>query len=133
MYLLILVALALLPYLNSLRNSFVYDDFDQVLVNPYLRNFHHLREIFTSSVWSFMGDFRGSTNYYRPVMSLGYLFCYQLFGPRAPGFHLASLLANLGVVLLVFLVTLRMFRSPTVPLVAGCIFALHPIHSEAVD
>jgi len=132
-YILILVALALLPYLNSLRNSFVYDDFDQVLVNPYLRNFHHLREIFTSSVWSFLGDFRGSTNYYRPVMSLGYLFCYQLFGPRAPGFHLASLLANVGVVLLVFFVTLRMFRSASVALVAGCIFALHPIHSEAVD
>ncbi len=132
-YFLILAALAVLPYLNSLRNGFVYDDFDQVLVNPYIRNFHHLREIFTSSVWSFMGDFRGSTNYYRPVMSLGYLFCYQLFGPHALGFHLANLLANVGVVLLVFLVTLRMFRSAAVALAAACIFALHPIHSEAVD
>jgi Tfp pilus assembly protein PilF len=132
-YFLILVALAVLPYLNSLRNSFVYDDFDQVLGNPYLRNFHHLREIFTSSVWSFMGDFRGSTNYYRPVMSLGYLFCYQLFGPRALGFHLANLLANVGVVLLVFLVTFKMFRSRAVGMAAACIFALHPIHSEAVD
>ena len=132
-YILILVALAALPYLASLRNGFVYDDFDQVLVNPYLRNFHHLREIFTSSVWSFMGDFRGSSNYYRPVMSLGYLFCYQLFGPHALGFHLANLLANLGVVLLVFLVTLKMFRSSAVALAAACIFALHPIHSEAVN
>jgi len=132
-YFLILVALAVLPYFNSLRNSFVYDDIDQVLRNPYIRNFHHLREILTSSVWSFMGDFRGSSNYYRPVMSLGYLFCYQLFGPNALGFHLASLLANVGVVLLVFLVTLRMFRSPAVALLAACIFALHPIHSEAVD
>jgi tetratricopeptide (TPR) repeat protein len=132
-YLLILVAVALLPYLASLRNGFVYDDFDQVLANPYLRNFHHLREIFTSSVWSFLGDFRGASNYYRPVMSLGYLFCYQLFGPHALGFHLANLLANVGVVLLVFLVTLRMFRSPAVALASACIFALHPIHSEAVD
>lgn len=132
-YFLILVALAALPYFNSLRNSFVYDDFDQVLVNPYIRNFHHLREIFTSSVWSFMGDFRGSTNYYRPVMSLGYLFCYQLFGPHALGFHLANLLANVGVVLLVFLVTRRMFCSPAVALATACIFALHPIHSEAVN
>jgi protein O-mannosyl-transferase len=130
---LVLAALAVLPYLNSLRNGFVYDDSDQVLNNPYLRNFHHLREIFTSSVWSFMGDFRGSTNYYRPVMSLGYLFCYQVFGPRAWGFHLANLLANVGVVLLVFLVTLKMFRSTAVGMVAACIFALHPIHSEAVD
>jgi Flp pilus assembly protein TadD len=132
-YLLILFALAVLPYLATLRNGFVYDDYDQVLINPYIRNFHHLREIFTSSVWSFMGDFRGSSNYYRPVMSLGYLFCYQLFGPNALGFHLANLLANLGVVLLVFLVTLKMFRSVAVALAAACIFALHPIHSEAVD
>ena len=133
MYLLILLALAVLPYANSLRNSFVYDDFDQVLMNPYLRNFHHLPEIFTTSVWSFMGDFRRSTNYYRPMMSLGYLFCYQLFGPHALEFHLANLLANMGVVLLVLMVTLGMFRSPLVELVSACVFALHPIHTETVD
>jgi tetratricopeptide (TPR) repeat protein len=132
-YFLILAVLAVLPYLNSLGNSFVYDDYEQVLTNPYLRNFHHLREIFTSSVWSFMGDFRGSTNHYRPMMSLGYLFCYQLVGPRALLFHLVNVLANMGVVLLVFLVTRRMFRSAPVALAAACIFALHPIHSEAVD
>lgn len=79
LYFLILVAVALLPYLLTLRNGFVYDDSDQILANPYLRNFHHLREIFTTSVWSFLGDFRGSSNYYRPMMSVGYLFCYQLF------------------------------------------------------
>jgi len=133
LYCLILVALAALPYLNSLHNGFVYDDFAQVVVNPYIRNFHHLREIFTSSVWSFMGDFRGSTNYYRPVMSLGYVISYQLFGPHALGFHLANLLANVVVIFLVFLVTLRMFRSAAVALATACIFALHPIHSEAVD
>ena len=132
-YLLMLVALAVIPYGNTLRNGFVYDDIAQVVVNPYIHNFHHLREIFTSPVWSFMGGSQGTTNYYRPVMSLGYLFCYQLFGPRALGFHLANLLANVGVTLLVFLVTLRMFRSAPVALVTGCIFALHPIHSEAVD
>ena len=128
-YFLILVALALLPYLKSLRNGFVYDDFDQVLANPYLRNFHHLREIFTSSVWSFMGDFRGSSNYYRPLMSLGYLFCYQLFGPHALGFHVANLLANVGVVLLVFLVTLKMFRSSAGG-AGGGVYLCAPPHSQ---
>ena len=116
-----LASLALLPYLNSLHNGFVYDDFEQVLINPYIRNFHHLREIFTTSVWSFMGDFRGSSNYYRPIMSLGYLFCYHFFGLRAMGFHLANVLANVGVVLLVFLVTLQMFRSSAVALAAASI------------
>jgi tetratricopeptide (TPR) repeat protein len=132
-HLLILVVLAALPYLNSLHNGFVYDDTDQILVNPYIQNFHHLREIFTSSVWSFMGDFRGSSNYYRPVMSLGYVLCYRLFGPHALGFHLANLLADVGVVLLVYLITRRMFHSPAVGLATACVFALHPIHSEAVN
>jgi len=132
-YLLILAALAALPYLNSLRNSFVHDDYEQVLTNPYIRNFHHLREIFTSSVWSFKGDYRGASNYYRPMMSLGYLLCYRLRGPNGTVFHLANLLINVGVVLLVFLATQRMFRSNPVAFLAACIFALHPIHSEAVD
>lgn len=133
MCILILAAVAVLPYLGSLRNGFVYDDFDQVLVNPYIRDFHRVRQIFTTSVWSFMGDFRGSSNYYRPIMSLGYFLCHELFGFHPLGFHLANLLANLGVVLLVFLVTLKMFRSAPVAMVAACLFALHPIHTEAVD
>jgi len=80
-----------------------------------------------------MGDFRGTSNFYRPVMSLGYLFCYQLFGPRATGFHAVNVALNLAVVLLVFLITLEMFHSSAVAMVAACLFALHPIHSEAVD
>jgi protein O-mannosyl-transferase len=143
--LLLLAAAAVIPYLNSLNNSFVYDDFDQVVNNPYIRNFHYLRQIFTTSVWSFMGDFRGSTNYYRPVMSLGYLLCYQISGPQARTFHLFNLLLNVGVVFLVFLVTRSLFRSAPiglaapaglatpVGLAAATIFALHPIHTEVVD
>ena len=80
-----------------------------------------------------MGDFRGSTNYYRPMMSLGYLVSYHIFGLRPWGYHLANLAANLCVVLLVFFVTCRMFRSNTIGMAAACIFALHPIHSEVVD
>jgi tetratricopeptide (TPR) repeat protein len=133
LWLIVLAAAAVLPYLNSLRNGFVYDDRDQVLLNPYLRNFHYLREILTSSVWSFVGDFRASTNYYRPIMSLGYLACYQLFGPNARGFHAANLLVNLAAVLLVGLVTLKLFGSYGAAFAAAFIFALHPIHSEAVD
>lgn len=130
---LLLAALAALPYANSLGNGFVYDDSDQILANPYIRNFQHLREIFTSSVWSYMGDFRSATNYYRPLMTLGYLVCYRIFGLRPFGFHLANLLANVGVVFILFFVTRRMFHSERVAVLTASIFALHPIHTEAVD
>jgi tetratricopeptide (TPR) repeat protein len=128
----LLIFVAVLPYLNSLFNGFVQDDNRQILSNPYLRSFSHLREIFTTNVWSYVGA-QGTTNYYRPLMTLGYLLCYQLLGPLAYGFHLANVVLNAGVVCLVFLVTEQIFRNRTLGFVAAVIFALHPIHSESVD
>jgi tetratricopeptide (TPR) repeat protein len=128
----VLILVAVLPYLNSLGNGFVQDDNRQVLSNPYLRSFSHLREIFATNVWSYVGA-QGMTNYYRPLMTLGYLLCYQFLGPLAYGFHLANVVLNAGVVCLVFLVTERIFRNQTLGFVAAVIFALHPIHSESVD
>jgi hypothetical protein len=44
-----------LPYLNTLFNGFVYDDITQVMNNPYLQSFRYLREIFSTTVWSYIG------------------------------------------------------------------------------
>ncbi|MGD0923014.1 MAG: tetratricopeptide repeat protein [Terriglobia bacterium] len=127
----LLILCAALPYANILFNSFVYDDNTQVLNNPYIQSFRHLREIFTTTVWSYVGV-QGVTNYYRPMMTFGYLLCYQFFGPLAYGFHLASMLLHVASVGVLFLVTLRMYGDRRVALVAAGLFALHPIHSESV-
>jgi Flp pilus assembly protein TadD len=120
-----------LAYANILFNAFVYDDNTQILNNPYLQSFRHLREIFTTTVWSYVGA-QGVTNYYRPMMTFGYLLCYQFFGPLAYGFHLASIVLHVGVVWVLFLVTQRMFQDRRVALVAAGLFALHPVHTESV-
>src|SRR5262249_11114622 len=128
----LLFLLAVLPYLNTLHNGFVNDDDAQVLHNPYIRDFSHLREIFTTEVLSYQG--KGFTeNYYRPLMNFGYLLCFRLFGPRAYGFHLVNVLLHGLVVVLLFAVTKRMFRNSTLAFVAAGLFALHPIHTESVD
>jgi tetratricopeptide (TPR) repeat protein len=127
----LLAVLAALPYLNTLHNLFVYDDTIQVVNNPYLQNFHHLKEIFTTPVWSFLGgDY--SHNYYRPMMSFGYLLCYQFLGPIPRDFHLVSILLNVAVVVLLFFVTRRMFDDRMLAFIAAVLFAVHPIHSESV-
>src|SRR6516165_2283221 len=128
----LLFLLAVLPYLNSMRNGFVYDDDSQVLHNPYIRDFSHLREIFTTQVLSYQGV-DSAPNYYRPLMNFGYLLCYRLFGPQPYAFHLANLLLHGFVVILLFAVTKRMFRNSTLAFVAAALFALHPIHTESVD
>jgi len=128
----LLFLLAVLPYLNALRNGFVYDDGIQVLGNPYIRDFGHLREIFTTTVNSYR-SVGAAANYYRPLMNFGYLLCFQLFGPSAYAFHLVNVLLHGLVVVLLFLVTKRIFRNSTLSFVAAALFALHPIHTESVD
>ena len=126
-----LVSCATLPYLNVLLNGFVYDDHTQVTNNPYLQSFHHLREIFTTTVWSYVGA-QGVTNYYRPMMMLGYLACYRSFGAVAYPFHLASLLLHALNVWLLFALTERLTRDRTWAFLAAALFALHPVHTESV-
>lgn len=127
----VLVLCATLPYLNTLFNSFVYDDNRQVLANPYLKSFHYLPRVFGTTVWSFVGA-QGVSNYYRPMMTLGYLFCYQVFGPLAYGFHMVNVCLNAAVVCLMFVVARQMFHDRALAFAAACLFALYPVHTEAV-
>jgi protein O-mannosyl-transferase len=129
---LLLVLFACVPYVNMLFNGFVYDDDTQLLGNPYVRNFHYLRSIFSGTVWSFAGA-NANGNYYRPLMTFGYLLCHAVFGFRAYAFHLVNLGFNVGVVCLLFIITRRMFRDRRLAFLAATLFALHPIHTEAVD
>jgi len=127
----ILILCAVLPYLNTLLNGFVHDDTNEVLNNPYLRSFGHLKEIFSTNVLAHLGA-RGVTNYYRPLNTIWFLLCYQVFGPLPYGFHLANVLLHAVVVCVLFGVTERMFRDRTLAFVTAAVFALHPIHSESV-
>jgi Flp pilus assembly protein TadD len=125
----LLAVVAALPYLNTLRNGFVSDDETQVLHNPYIHSFHHLAKIFTTQATSYAPDM---PNYYRPLMNVGYLLCYQILGPHPFGFHLINVVLHAAVVCAVFLLTKRMFQNRNLALMAAALFALHPIHSEAV-
>ena len=125
-----LVVGAALPYLNTLRNGFVSDDGMQVLDNPYIRSFHHWAKIFTTPVSSYVGV--ETPKYYRPLMNVGYLLCYQVFGPHAFGFHLVNIVLHVLVVGAVFLLTKRMYQDRNLALMAAVLFAIHPIHIEAV-
>ncbi len=126
-----LLFLALLVYGNTLLNGFVYDDHFQVEQNPYVQSFKYVDRIFTTTVWSFQGS-EGKTNYYRPLMTFGFLVCSKVFQAFPFGFHLVNVLLNCVVVWLVFLACSMLFLDEFAALAAATIFALHPIHTEVV-
>src|SRR5690349_9318224 len=123
--------LAFSLYANTLLNGFVYDDHDQVEQNAYAHSARYLGRVLTTTVWSFQGT-EGQSNYYRPLMTLGYLVCNKLFQSMPYGFHLVNILLNCIVVWLVFLFCSRLLGDETIALCAAAIFALHPIHTEVV-
>src|SRR5882757_3858548 len=96
-----LILLTLICYGNMVTNSFVYDDQQQILQNPYVKSWKFLPQIFSSTVWSFVGEV-GTTNYYRPLMTLSFLVLWTIFGPIPFGFHLFSLALHIAVVVMVF-------------------------------
>ena len=146
---LILALVSFAVYFNTLYNGFVYDDNGQIVENPWIRNIKHLPDIFSKSVWSFQAS-PSMSNYYRPLMHVIALVNYHVFGLKPWGFHLVNILFHVGNTLLVYFITLKLFVMPPdksalasktqgrsdsliqLPFIAALLFAVHPIHTEAV-
>ena len=134
---LLIVAVSLAVYGNTLVNGFVYDDVPQVVQNPWIRELRFIPEIFSTNVWAFQGI---STNYYRPLMHISFMLSYYLFGLAPWGFHFVNILLHAGVTVLVYLISFRLFRmanrtssfTTMPPFIAAVLFAVHPIHTEVV-
>ena len=131
------IVISLAVYANALWNGFVYDDGFLVLDNPWIKDPRFLPEIFLSEAWGFI---QGEPNsYYRPMMHVIYSVDFNLFGLKPWGFHLVNIVFHTGSSVLVFLIARTLFsenkypsRFISIPLMAGVLFAVHPIHSEAV-
>lgn len=125
-----LVLISFGVYAPSLANGFVSDDILQVVANPLIADWRRIPEMFTRSVWAF----RGATqdNYYRPMHFLVYSAVYHLFGLTPWAYHLLMLLVHAATTLLVYLLARRLLSGWQGAVMAGALFAVHPIHSEAV-
>jgi tetratricopeptide (TPR) repeat protein len=144
----IILAVSFSAHFNTLFNDFVYDDSSQVLKNYLIRDIRNIPQIFTRSVWAFQSA-PIISNYYRPLMNVIYLINYYLFGLKPWGFHLVNILFHAGVSVMVYLLASRLFADKlagwqagkpasaltsllSVPIIAALLFAVHPIHTEAV-
>ncbi len=115
-------------YLNILPNPFLYDDEFYILNNPYIQDPSNFLKIWTLN---YTPQTQG-WGIYRPFTSLTYLADYTLYGLNPRGFHLTNLLAHAISSVLFFYVAARFLRSSIAGLFAGLLFAVHPVHTEAV-
>jgi hypothetical protein len=114
----VLVAIVLLCYASSLSNGFVFDDHGHVLKDKLFRSLANVPRILTAS--------------YRPLRDVSYAVDFALWGERAFGFHLTSVLIHAGNTVLVFLLMRRMTKETAAGALAALVFAVHPIQTDAV-
>ena len=69
---------------------------------------------------------------YQPLTTLSYNLEYRLFGSEAPMYHFDNILLHLLVVLLVFKLSLLLFKDRKTALVTALLFALWPTQVETV-
>lgn len=124
----LLLAACVLCYANGLTGAFTYDDKAIIRDNPRIRTPRNLPRVFTTS---YFGG-RGSGTNYRPVLLLSFALQWWAHGSSAPGFHAVNLALHVLVTLLLARLLLRIGLSPPAVLAAALLFAVHPIHIEAV-
>ncbi len=124
----VVALVAMTAYANSLRGGFVWDDVDNVLHNPWTDGLAHLPAIFTSHVAAFSTEL--ATSFYRPGMHILFIAVRGLFGVEPWAFHLVNVLLHAACSVLVVLIARTWMKDGAI--VAGLLFAVHPVHVEAV-
>lgn len=113
MYLLGLTVMVVIIYWNGLAGGFVSDDYASITQNPQVGDF-----------WHMFGNSATFSNY----------LVYKLVGVGSPvGYHVFSLLLYIVFCWLAFLVLETIFENKWLIKVTMAIFAVHPIHVEAVS
>jgi len=125
----LLVAASLLSYANGLTGAFAYDDKAIVRDNPRIRSPRVASQILTTG---YFGRPRGSGTNYRPVLLASFAVQWWVHGGRAAAFRVVNLLLHATATLLLAGLLLRAGFPLPQAAGAGLLFAVHPIHVEAV-
>jgi len=119
-------------YWNSLQCGFVFDDMSAVRDNRDLRPHVPLRNLLENDFWGTPMQKEQSHKSYRPLTVLTFRLNYLLHQLEPLGYHLVNILLHAGVTLLYHSLCLSLVSS-TASLIAALLFAVHPVHTEAVS
>ncbi|HEX5045408.1 MAG TPA: hypothetical protein VFV75_21130 [Candidatus Polarisedimenticolaceae bacterium] len=129
---LLLGALAVLPYLPGLPGEFVYDDHRLIVDNEGLRRPFDARRAFLRDYYAADVD-RMGLGYYRPVALLSNEVDWRRSAGSPLAFHLTNLGLHAACTVLVYTVARLLVGGSLWPAgLAAALFALNPAHAESV-
>lgn len=123
---LFVAAVAFFVYANSLWSGFVWDDGAVIVLNPVLKGD-------ALSLFGKVDTIGDASPYYRPLSILSFLIDYRLHGLNPFIMHFCSVLLHSINAFLVYKIARSLLTDNYSALVAGLLFAVHPISAESVN
>ena len=123
----LVVLAAIVPYAQTVRFDFTYDDRAHVVGNAFVRDLANASKLWP---WSYLDQ--EIPDQARPVLVASHFADLALGGPSPAGYHAQSTMWHVFVSVLVLLFALRLGLGGRVATVAAVLFALPPVHAEAV-
>ena len=130
---LVCAAIGTVLYLNTLDCGLCFDDDAAIENNKDLRPNESWSNLLWDDFWGIPINDRDSHKSYRPLCVATFRLNYMLHGLQPMGYHLVNVLLH-GVVCYLYVQLCGVIFSEVWPaLIAGLLFAVHPIHTEAVS
>ncbi len=121
--------LAVLVYANSLTNRFAYDDIHIIVNNPAIQSLETLPGALDDPYWP--SDYGRELGLWRPVTTAVLGLLHVVSGGSPWLFHAVNVAAHAATSVLVLILCAALM--PLLPsFLAGVVFAVHPVHVEAV-
>jgi len=124
-----LAALAAILYANTFWNKFVYDDYQFIVKNEYIKSLNNIPLFFTS-MKSFAAD--GDFLIYRPLVTLSFAVDRLIWGESPYGYHLLNFLFHASSGILLYLVLNAVFGNILIAFMTAVLFLSSPLQTEAV-
>ena len=120
-------------YLPSLRNGWVFDDWDELVNNKLIHSWSFVWNSFRYDVWWFRDPGRlPQSAYYRPLQNAWFGANALLFGTHPAPWHLAKIVLHAVAVVLCFRVAQLLTGEVAVGLLTAAIFGVMPAHTGGV-
>lgn len=128
----LLFILGFLIYLPTIFFGFTYlDDNTLILDNQYfLSNIFNFFNTFTTDVFHL---FNHSAFYYRPILTISFIFDCQLGGVHPFIYHLTNISLHIVSAYLVFLSLIKLNYKRTLSFLFSILFLVHPVLTQAVS
>ncbi len=123
--------LAILVYLPAFQAEFTFDDVPIIEENTLVRSTGELGTIWRSHYWAGKADAEDK-GLYRPLTLTTYNLQYAMTGDRPGPFHIFNVLLHAAVCFLLMRMLALLFNAPWLAMATGLLFAVHPLHTEAV-